>query len=181
MTPKEWLDKFEFSPTDGPEHPERVEELERLIGVRLPPDYRSFLLTIGGGYVRDVLTACTIPTPFAEHNITVLHSIKEIISLLDSVVAPRNMICIGYGHFGRTTCLSMAGLDHGHIFSLDTEMRFYWDDEELSRMPHLAPSIKEFFRLRDEGELPERPWGYDHCYHVADSFMELLSKMHSNA
>jgi hypothetical protein len=172
------LQRLGFSATDGPEPIDRVEELEELIGVRLPLDYRKFLLEVGGGYVGDALAPCTIPTPFGEHIVTTLHSVKEVINLIDSIVTPRNMICVGYGHFGMTTCLSVAGLDHGQMFSLDTEMRFYWDDDALSNLPHLAESIKEFFRMRDAGELPERPWGYENCYHLADSFSDFLSKLH---
>lgn len=108
---------------------------------------------------------------------TTLHSVEEIIDLLDSTITPRNMICIGYGHFGATTCLSIAGLDHGQIFSLDTELRFYWDESDIARYPHLAPEIREFFRMRDADELPSRPWGYDNCYHVANTFREFISKL----
>jgi hypothetical protein len=179
VKPRKWLKQFGFSPTDGPESHERIEELESLIGVRLPADYRSFLLEVGGGNLRDVIVPCTVPTPFGEHILTCFHSVKEVISLLDSGKTPRNMLWIGYGHFGMTTCLSVAGLDHGQVFSLDTEMRFFWDDETLSRLPDLDSSIKEFFRLRDADELPERPWGYENCYHVADSFGEFLHKMHA--
>ncbi len=69
------------------------------------------------------------------------------------------MICIGHGHFGMTTCLSIAGIDHGSVYALDTEMRYFWTDEKLSMYPSLAPSIVEFFRMRDDDELPDRPWG----------------------
>ena len=178
MHPRKWLEQFRFTAKDGSESPETIAELEGLVGVRLPPDYRSYLLEIGGGDLGDVIVPCTVPTPFGQHILTCLHSVKELIVLLDSTKAPRNMLCIGYGHFGMTTCLSVAGLDHGQVFSLDTEMRFFCDDETLSQLPHLDPSIREFFRLRDANELPERPWGYENCYHVADSFTEFLSKMH---
>jgi hypothetical protein len=83
----------------------------------------------------------------------------------------------GSGHFGMTTCLSVAALDHGQVFSLDTEMRFFSDEDTLRQLPDLDPTIKEFFRMRDADVLPERPWGYENCYHVADSFTEFLSKM----
>jgi hypothetical protein len=175
---KTCLERNGFESTAGPEPAERIEELERLIGVPLPADYRAFLQDFGGGYVGDALAPCTVPTPFGEHIMTELHSVQDVINLLDSDVTPRNMICIGFGHFGRTTCLSVAGLDHGQVFSLDTDNRFYWNDQTLSMLPDLAPSIKEFFRLRDAQELPDRPWGYENCYHVANSFAEYLELIH---
>jgi hypothetical protein len=104
--------------------------------------------------------------------------VGKVIGLLDSDKAPRNMICIGFGHFGLTTCLSVAGLDHGQVSALDNEMRFFWDKKTLRRLPDLDPAIREFFRLRDADQLPPRPWGYENCYHLADSFTEFLGKMH---
>jgi hypothetical protein len=164
----------------------QIEKLEYLIGVRLPPDYRSFLLEVGGCSLRDTLVECTVPTPFGEHVLTEFFSVDEVIGSLYSggiaqsgrVLTPRNMISISYGHFGAITCLSIAGIDHGQVFSLDTEMRFFWDHETLNAYPHLDPSVRGFFRLRDAHELPERPWGYENCYHVADSFEEFVSKMY---
>lgn len=177
MNRRSHLERLGFTPTEGPESPFRIEELESLIGVPLPLDYRTFLLEVGGGYLPDLVAPCTVPTPFGRHIVTSLHSAGEVIGLLDSEKAPRNMICIGYGHFGMTTCLSIAGLDHGQVLSLDTEMRFFWDDETLDRFPALDPSIREFFRMRDAEELPWSPWGYENCYHLADSFDEFLEKL----
>jgi len=177
MQPIDCLRRLEFEATDGPESLEQVAELENLIGVQLPKDYRTFLLTLGGGYVGDAVAPCTVPTPFGRHIITQLHTVGKVIELLTSSITPRNMLCIGYGHFGMTSCLSFAGLDHGQVFSLDTEMRFYWSEEEIAQRPHLDQSIRDFFTMRGDDELPSRPWGYDNCYHVADSFNEFLSKL----
>ena len=151
------LEQCGFSPGER-EAAESIAQPEGLIGVSLPSDYCQFLLTVGSGYL-DAWADCTVPTPFGrQHGMTTLHSVAEVIDLLDSTITPRNMICIGYGHFGATTCLSIAGLDHGQVFSLDTEMRFYWGESEIARYPHLAPEIREFFRMRDADELPSRPW-----------------------
>ncbi|HTN03714.1 MAG TPA: SMI1/KNR4 family protein, partial [Planctomycetaceae bacterium] len=176
MNPTGWADSLSFSPRGAPETDAAISALEDAIGVRLPDDYRLFLATCGGGYLSDGLAECTCPTPFGPLNITILHSVPDVARLLNSTVTPRNMICIGYGHFGMTTCLSIAGLDHGQVFGLDTEMRYYWDEETLSRLPHLDESIKDFFHRRDSDELPERPWGYENCYHVADNFADFLAK-----
>lgn len=170
------LKRCGFSSDFGPESPASISELERLIGVPLPAEYCEFLLSIGGGYL-DAWADCTVPTPFGEHCATVLHSLSETIDLLGSPVTPRNMICIGSGHFGATTCLSIAGIDQGQVFSLDTEMRFNWDETENTRFASFDPSVREFFHMRDADELPRRPWGYDHCYHVANSFNEFIAKI----
>jgi len=163
--------------SDGPDSLAEVERLEQLAGTTLPGDYREFLLTFGGGYL-DAFSPCKGLTPIGDScSVTRLHSCAEVIQLLDSRVTPRNMICISYGHDGQTGCLSIAGLDHGLVFALDTKMRFYWDAEALAKMPHLDPSIREFFRLRDADELPERPWGYDNCYPMADSFADFLARL----
>lgn len=160
--------------SDGPDSPAEVERLEALVGARLASDYRQFLLIYGGGYL-DAYAPCVGPSPIKECSVTRLHSATEVVELLDSLVTPRNMVCISYGHDGQTGCLSIAGLDHGQIFALDTKMRAYWGAETLARLPALDPSIKEFFRLRDVDQLPERPWGYDNCYLLAGSFTELLA------
>lgn len=172
----DWKSKLEFEAFGGA-HDTSVGELEEAVGVPLPKDYRAFMIEEGGGYLRDGLSKCTLPTPFGKHNITQLNDVAKVMRLLDSSITPRNMICIGSGHFGMTTCLSIAGLDHGHVFALDVEMRFHWTQSTIAKFPSLDRSIVKFFRLRDGAELPERPWGYDKCYHIADSFTKFLSKL----
>ncbi|MBU6173076.1 MAG: SMI1/KNR4 family protein [Planctomycetes bacterium] len=162
-----------------PFDPADVTEIEQSIGVKLPEQFLTFVKeTNGGGYVDDLLAECLVPTPFGKSNIVEIGGLPGVIRLLDSDVTPRNMICIGHGHFGMTTCLSIAGIDHGCVYALDTEMRYFWTNERISKYPSLAPSIKEFFKMRDNDELPERPWGYENCYLIAEDFDEYLSKLH---
>ncbi len=170
------LMRIGFKPNRPIPSVERIEHIESLIGVSLPDDYREFLLSTGGGELR-AWVECSQPTPFGDHGLNCLFSVDEIIELLDSTVVPRNMISIGYGDFGATTCLSIAGLDHGHVYSLDTEMRYYWDRERLAQWTALDVTVAEFFRLRDEGRLVPKPWGYENCYHVADSFAEFVGRL----
>jgi len=139
---REQLNRCGFGSRNGSETASQVEHLESLIGVRLPGDYRTFLLNVDSGDLGDALANCTQPTPFGEHIMAELFSAANVEDLLDSTVTPRNMICIGYGHFGRTTCLLIAGAGHGHLFSLDTETRHYkWTAEVLKSPPHLAESF----------------------------------------
>jgi hypothetical protein len=186
--------------SNGGVSPDQLSELELNIGVELPQDYRNFLLETGGGYVDDLIAECIVPTPFGQLNIVEFGDLNSIVRLrsmhtganghevsiryfhggiLESEVTPRNIICIAHGHFGMTTCLSVAGIDYGSVYALDTEMRYFWDKAKLENLPNLDPSIVEFFRMRDNNALPSRPFGYENLYLVAGSFDDLLSKLAS--
>ncbi|HBE70125.1 MAG TPA: SMI1/KNR4 family protein [Planctomycetaceae bacterium] len=170
-----WPSHLKLEP-NVPFDPLDIGKIERAIGVRLPAQFLAFLEeTKGGGYVEDLLAECAEPTPFGKSNIVEVGGLKGIIRLLDSDITPRNMICIGHG---QTTCISVAGIDHGCVYALDTEMRYFWTKETLEKYPKLDPSIKNFFRMRENDELPERPWGYENCYLIAESFDKYLNKLH---
>ena len=53
-------------------------------------------------------------------------------------------------------------------------MNYYKEMDGPQQFYAGSPQAQEFYRLRDEGELPERPFGYENCYHVADSFVDFL-------
>lgn len=161
----------------GAETEESIAELESLVGVSLPIELRNYLLQYGGGYLDDCTIECREPTPFGHLNIVEIGSTQGISVSADSDILPRNMLSIGNGHFSKWTCISIAGIDRGKIYAFDAEMRYYWDEETLKNLPHLDPSIKEFFRLRDAEELPYRPWGYENCYEVADNFDDFLDRL----
>ena len=161
--------ELDFSP-HGPASENEVVGIENLIGTNLPVDYRHFLLSVGGGFIQRGVTRCQWPTPFGNPTIVELSDIEGIRGLLDSDIIPRNMICIGAGHLGVITCLAIAGLDHGYVYALDTEMKYYWTKDHIDKFKDLAPSIRNFFRDRDSGQLPPRPWGYENCYLIAGSF-----------
>ncbi len=161
-----WPSNLVFE-SHGGVNPDQLSDLELKIGVELPQDYRDFLLEMGGGYVDDLIAECVVPTPFGELNIVEFGDLNSIVRLLDSEITPRNMICIAHGHFGMTTCLSIAGLDHGSVYALDTEMRFFWDKAKLEKLPNLDPSRKSHpgparIRLRPIHRLTRRcdsTWG----------------------
>jgi SMI1-KNR4 cell-wall len=158
------------------ERPDRdVEAIEAEIGVPLPASYREFLAECGGWW-RDLCCPSQEPTPFGEHVITGFHDAAEVRGLLDSMITPRNMVTIGYGHFGAFTCLSVAGIDRGSVYALDSEFRVFWSDEEFhQRFNAMADSIREYLELRRSDSLPEKPAGYDSLYLLADDFDEFLS------
>jgi len=163
-----------WSSTGGGESVADIERLEGRIGTSLPSDFRQFLREQGAGYL-DAWARCTFPTPFGEHGITSFYSVAEIEGLLDSAIVPRNMICIGSGDFSAYTCLSVCSIDRGSVYSLDGEMNFFKELNGPQQFYGNSPQAKEFYRMRDADELPQRAWGYDNCYHVTDSFSEFLS------
>ncbi|MCC9607826.1 SMI1/KNR4 family protein [Blastopirellula sp. JC732] len=161
----------------GIETEESISHLESLLGVPLPSQFRRHLLLHGGGYLDDCIYECQMPTPFGHGNIVQIAGTRDMETTIYSETIPWNLLCIGEGHLGQSTCISIAGLDHGKCYAFDCNMRFYWSERDIKALPHLDPSIIEFFRLRDEDELPERPWGYENCYLATDSFDELLGKL----
>jgi hypothetical protein len=107
-----------------PSRPQRRNSLiEHRIGVPLPAAYRRFL-DLCGGWWGEIVCRCQEPTPFGiEHGIHAFHKATEVAALLDSMIAPRNMVTNGTGHFAKYTCLSVAGIDHGSVYALDGELR----------------------------------------------------------
>lgn len=142
-----------------------IRKIEEAIGVSLPQPYREFLANCGGWW-RDISCPCQEPTPFGEnHVITGFHDAAELHSLLTSMITPRNMVTIGYGHFAKYTCLSIAGVDHGAVYALDGEFRAFWGDDEFhERFNAMADSIKAYLELRRSDSLPDKPAGYENLY-----------------
>lgn len=149
--------------------------LELELGVTLPSEYRGFLVACGDWW-GDVACPCREPTPFGtKHWVNGFHDAGEVSGLLDSMITPRNMITIGWGHFAKYTCLSVAGIDRGAVYALDGESRAYWPDEEFEqRFNSMADEIRNYLNLRRGNELPEKPAGYNCAYLLADSFAEFL-------
>ncbi|UUO06182.1 SMI1/KNR4 family protein [Blastopirellula sp. J2-11] len=161
----------------GIEPESAVAALESRIGVTIPQQLRRHLLNNGGGYIADCVVKCKFPTPFGRHNVCEFASVDIMISMIDSDIIPRNLLYFGAGHLGKWTCVSISGIDHGKIYSFDSEMRYYWTQEEIDARPSLDHSIIEFFHLRDGDGLPVRPWGYENCYEIADSLDEFLDML----
>jgi hypothetical protein len=170
------LDQCGFKARGSSSEEEAILAIEQSIGVSLPSAYRAFLLATAGGTL-DGWAACEEPTPFGDSGITHFYSAKDVQRYLTSAIVPRNMVCIGGGHLGSFVCISIAGLDHGSVYALDSDMRHFWGPEKLARFTQLAPNIKEYFRLRDAQELPRKPWGYDNCYRICGNFEEYLLKL----
>jgi hypothetical protein len=158
----------------------RVLNLEEQLGAALPADYRAFLLRYGG-LTAQLEVPVTEPNPKGDTHLisrfTTLtddpESCDDIRYFFASFLVPRNMIYIASGDFDHGTCLSFAGIDKGSIYYLDEgQLAFADESHGLSEMP----TVKEFLRLRDSGELAPKPPGYECLYHIADSFTEFIGK-----
>ncbi len=152
-----------------------AQRLEKKIGFSIPAAYRNFLLETGGGYVDDALAECDEPTPFGKLNLVEFSDIDGVVKLLGNRFAPRHFLIIGMGHMGIFTGLSVGGDDYGHLYAVDSEMRHSWPPE---RYKHLgSPTVQDYYKLKNAGELRLKTAGDENCYHVADSFESLLEKL----
>lgn len=154
--------------------------LEQQLGAALPADYRAFLLRYGGSTTQ-LQVPVSEPTPKGPDHLissfTTLtndpESCKDIRYYLTSYMVPRNMIYIASGDGDHGTCLSFAGIDKGSVYYLDEgQLAFADESHGLSDIP----TVKEFLRLRDSGELAPKPPGYECLFHIADSFTEFIGK-----
>lgn len=149
---------------------------EAAIGVSLPTEYKQFLKT-GAGWWGDVCCPSEEPTPFGDHVLCGFHDADETSAILDSMITPRNMITIASGHFGAFTCLSVCGIDRGAVYALDSEFRSRWPDEMFyERFNAIADSIKDYLRLRRDGNLPQKHDSYDSLYLLAPDWETFLSR-----
>lgn len=158
-----------------------IEALENCIGVTLPASYRQFLASCGG-WCGNLLCPCREPTPFGhDHWLSGFHDAGEIQEILTSMIVPRNMVMIAYGHFEKFTCLSVAGIDRGFVYALDGEFRAYWSDAEFQETFNaMADSIREYLELRREDNLPEKAVGYESLYMIAEDFDQFLASCRSS-
>lgn len=71
--------------------------------------------------------------------------------------------------------LKCRGPDTGHVYLHDHEGRSAWPDKTFREsFPNLHPEIQQYLALRKQGELPEKPKGYEHAYRLATTFSEFV-------
>lgn len=162
--------------------------LEKQIGTVLPKDYRLFLkqhgsARVGGNFEFAKFDLCE-PSPVGDNGtISFFQGVfdesdsRDIRWYFFSNIIPPNCISIGTDTAGNHICLAFAGINRGRVYFMDHDQRCYWRQETLLEMfPNADPTIKEYFKLRDEGELEPSLAGYDHLYLIAKSFTEFLEK-----
>ena len=75
-------------------------------------------------------------------------------------------------------------LDQRGLLDIDDKISEHFDnvpdDKKNLTIKHLMTGqsgFPDFFHMRDNDELPERPWGYENCYLIAESFDEYMNKL----
>ena len=130
--------------------------VERRLGIHLPSDYRSFLLTHNGGYPEPSVFTISRGVSGELGVVNRFYGIwkEKEYDLLSEVETfqgrmPANLLPIACDPGGNQICLSVSGSDRGKVY-------FWFHEEEA-----------------DEGEPPT----YDNVYFVANSFGELLDNL----
>ena len=162
--------------------PERIAGFEAEIGTKLPDDYRVFLGEYSGMRI-ELECPVSEPTPFGDQaSIETFYgffdsghgynSLNENSALSDG--AP-TLIPIASGYFGSQVFLFVSGKLEGQDYFRDGQGRAAWPDDQFERMfSNLAPDIKSYLKLRQEGGLPDKAGEFLHFYKLANTFTEYL-------
>jgi hypothetical protein len=164
-----------------PPSEELVAEFERRFTGTLPGDYREFLVH-HGGVTGSAACSFQEPTPYGTETVIDCFfgfgppergdNINKATELIDG--AP-SVVAIGDNLMGAMFWLKCDGDDAGHVYMHDHEGRSAWTDEMFADWyPNLAPEIRKYLKLRQHGELPRKPKGYEHVYRLAPSFTEFI-------
>jgi hypothetical protein len=158
---------------------------EKEFGLALPADYREFLASYGGVFLRARYPFAE-PTPFgptggidlfygfmsAENRAHEFSGVHWNTRLIDG--AP-DVVAIGDGLMGGMTWLKCTGEDTGSVYYHDPQRRWSWSDAKFYEwFPNLAPSVEQYLRLRREHRLPTKRRGYENVYLIARSFSEFI-------
>lgn len=156
-----------------------VRAFERRFCLRLPADYRQFLVRHGG--VRGEADCPMIePTPFGTTTcIDGFHGFHddEIAETTESIDAAPQIVSLGSEPLGRMFWLFCEEPHVGHVFIHDHYSRSSWSDEDFLKWPQLAPEIRHYLDLRRRDLLPRKPPGFEDVYLVARSFTEFVERL----
>jgi hypothetical protein len=167
-------------PTEG-----MVTDFERQFGVRLPADYRRFLLAHGGQSGSLSAPCLEEPTPFGpaaciedlygfmtegDREVFDIRWATEVFDRVPSFAA----IASGAGN-GNMVVLKCRGRDAGSVYHYGAQQRTLWSDDEFRSMfCALSPHIEGWLERRRAGQLPKKRRGYESLYLLGRSFTEFF-------
>jgi hypothetical protein len=160
---------------------------ERDYQLRLPAEYRAFLLEFGGWVGSATCEFLVQPTPLGNGAYIDLfygrmvpeYEVYDIRWATDAVGGAPNFVAVGSGGMnGCMVIIRCGGPDDGYVYFLDTDQRSLWPDDEFRCMfPNLHPLIEEYLKRRRAGQLPSKPVGYESLYVLGRSFNEFIERL----
>jgi hypothetical protein len=183
------LEALDYHPADWqlPVTEAFVAEFERDRGLRLPAEYRAFLLACGGWTGSAACDFLEQPTPNGTGawidlfygRMALEYQVYDIRWATDAVgEAPRFVAVASGGMNGCMVVVRCGGPDDGWVYFLDADQRALWPDEDFRRMsPALDPSIERWLEMRRVGRLPVKPAGYESLYLLGRGFNEFIDRL----
>ena len=166
---------------------EFVVEFEREAGLRLPAEYRDFLLAFGGWRGSATCGFLEPWTPLGSEAWIDLfygrmipeYEVYDIRWATEAVGGAPDFAAVASGGMnGCRVVVRCGGPDDGFVYFLDADQRSLWPDEDFRRMfPALDPLIEDYLIRRREGELPDKPEGYESLYVLARGFNEFIARL----
>lgn len=164
-----------------------VVEFEQKYQLKLPAEYRAFVLELGGWTGSATCDFLENPTPlgggawvdFFNGHMPDAGDVGDLRWATESVGGAPSFVCVAEaGMNGCVVVLRCGGPDDGHVYFLDADQRSLWTDKHFSDMfPGLADNIKEYLRLRTAKKLPAKPEGYENLYLLARGFNEFVERL----
>ncbi|MDY3560600.1 SMI1/KNR4 family protein [Gemmata sp. JC673] len=183
------LDALRYKPADWqlPVTEEWVTEFEREYGLRLPAEYRQFLLAFGGWSGSATCDFLEPLTPLGTGawidlfygRMVPEYEVYDVRWATGSVGGAPDFVAVAAG--GANGCMVVVrcgGRDDGHVYFFDRDQRALWADDEFTRMfPGLHPQIEAYLARRRAGQLPAKPDGYESLYLLARGFNEFVERL----
>ncbi|NQX62518.1 SMI1/KNR4 family protein [Paenibacillus qinlingensis] len=143
--------KFQIKNTFAPISLENIQEVEQRYGIKLPNDYKEFLLKYNGGNpIPNVMF--TTKNGILTSYLVYVHPLfeREMPSLVSNFLyfnkeekIPSNLIAIGHDPLRNLVCISLAGNDSGFVYYWDF-MNDDCDNPSYNHLVLIAKSFSEF-------------------------------------
>jgi hypothetical protein len=163
-----------------------MENYEREFGLALPADYREFLASYGGVFLRAEYPFAE-STPFGQtgmidhffgfvpagNRADEFRGVHWNTRLIEG--AP-HVVAIGSDLMGGMTWLKCTDGDAGSVYYHDPYRRWTWSDAEFyGHFPNLHPEVQRYLELRRDNLLPTKRRGYQNVYLIGRSFSEFIA------
>jgi hypothetical protein len=178
-----------YAPADWqlPVTEEYVGEFERDYRLRLPAEYRAFLLECGGWTGSATCEFVERPTPLGSGTWIDLfygrmvpeYEVYDVRWATDSIGDAPSFVAVASGGMnGSMVVVRCGGADDGYVYFMDADQRSLWPDEVYRRMfPGLAPEIAGYLDRRRAGQLPPKLEGYESLYLLGHGFEEFVARL----